>query len=172
MQVLHRYPLPTDGDETVVSLKLTAEQLSTNAPSNYDEGLDKAVDGNTATFFHSTWGEGVYQKLPEDSCPHIDIHQKEPLRYVRWTLTTRADADRMPRVIELQASGDGKSWSHVTTYTTSDGLPTLPGSTFTSPTVDLGSQCSYIRLKQRVASYKNYFCVAELGLSKVIRKDV
>jgi len=171
MNILRRRKLPKADNETIEPLKLTADQLSTNAPSNYDEGLDKMIDGNTATFFHSTWGDGAYQKLPEDSCPHIDIHLREPLRYVQWTMTTRASADRMPRKLELYASTDGKAWHLVETYTTADGLPTTPGSTYSAPTADLGADCSYLRLRQCLASYKNYFCVAELKISKVVPKD-
>ncbi|MCR4853372.1 MAG: CotH kinase family protein [Prevotella sp.] len=171
MRILRRHPKPQGSDETVYPLMLTLDQLSTNAPSNYDEGLDKAIDNNPSTFFHSTWGEGIYQKLPEDSCPHIEIHLDEPLRSVQWSIITRSDANRMPRVIELMASDDGDSWRHVASYTTADGLPTQPGASFTSPTADLGRACSYLRIIQREASYKNYFCVAELDLAKVQPKD-
>ena len=167
MCILRRRAEDATITEQVTPLHLTASQLSTNAPSNYDEGLDKVLDGDPSTFFHSTWGQGDYQKLPEDSCPHIVIHLPEAVRHVQWTMTTRSDADRMPRVIELQASNDGVAWEHVATYTTSDGLPTQPGGTFTSPTTDLGGERTSLRIIQRVASYKNYFCVAELRISKV-----
>lgn len=171
MRILRRKPVSETSTEQVFPINLTASQLSTNAPSNYDEGLDKVLDGDPSTFFHSTWGQGAYEKLPEDSCPHIDIHLREAVRHVQWTLTTRSDADRMPRVIELQASNDGVTWEHVVTYTTDDGLPTQPGGTFTSPTTDLGGERTYLRLIQRVASYKNYFCVAELRVSKVVLSE-
>ncbi len=171
MRILRRHEATDTGDGAVTPLTLTVGQLSTNAPSNYDEGLDKAIDNNPATYFHSTWGEGAYQKLPEDSCPYIDIHLQEPLRHVQWSLTTRSDANRMPRVIELLASPDGTTWEHVATYTTADGLPTQPGGTFSSPATDLGGARTYLRIKQVEASYKNYFCVAELKLAKVVTDD-
>ena len=42
-------------DITSRELALTADMLSTNAPSGRNEGLDKLVDGLPATYFHSTW---------------------------------------------------------------------------------------------------------------------
>ena len=36
---------------------------TTNAPSNYGEGLSNLWDDNHATFYHSTWGTGLYTKL-------------------------------------------------------------------------------------------------------------
>ena len=155
-------------EDVVMPLALTVEQLSTNAPSNYDEGLDKMLDGNPYTFFHSTWGTGAYQPLPQNECPYIDIALDEPIENLQWTMVTRNDSDRMPRVLELLASADGNEWKSITVYTTDSGLPTTPGDTFVSPVEQLGDAYSYLRLKLLKASYKNYFCVAELRLSKVI----
>ena len=41
-------------------VNLTAEMLTTNAPSNYPdrEDLSMMLDGNPQTYFHSTWGTG------------------------------------------------------------------------------------------------------------------
>ncbi len=175
MQVLRRHQLTeevwSEATPTVIPLTLTVDQLSTNAPSNYDEGLDKMLDGKPSTFFHSTWGEGKYQKLPENDCPYIDIRLDEPLNHVQWTMTTRSDANRMPQKIELLASADGTQWKSVSVYTVSDGLPVTPGDTFISPVEDLGGDYGWLRLKLLEASYKNYFCVAELSIAKVVVND-
>ena len=172
MRILRRIRLTDDvwssNEDVVIPLTLTVEQLSTNAPSNYDEGLDKMLDGNPNTYFHSTWGEGPYKKLPENECPYIDIRLDEPVENLQWTLTTRSDADRMPRQLELLASTDGSQWRSIAVYTTSDGLPVTPGATFVSRVEKLGEACRFLRIKMLQASYKNYFCVAELKLSKVI----
>ena len=172
MRILRRIQLTDDvwssNEDIVIPITLTAEQLSTNAPSNYDEGLDKVLDGNPNTFFHSTWGEGPYQKLPENECPYIDIRLDEPIENMRWVLMTRSDADRMPRKLELLASVDGISWRSISVYTTSNGLPVKLGGVFVSPTERLGEECRFLRIKMLEASYKNYFCVAELRVVKVI----
>ena len=56
-------------------VNLTAEMLTTNAPSNYPdrEDLSMVLDGNPQTFFHSTWGTGDYEKLPLNEYPYIEI---------------------------------------------------------------------------------------------------
>ena len=82
MRILRRHQLTEEiwieGDTTIIPITLTTSQLSTNAPSNYDEGLDKMLDGDPTTFFHSTWGQGQYEKLPDNECPYIDIRLEEP----------------------------------------------------------------------------------------------
>ena len=172
MRILRRHQLTEEiwieGDTTIIPITLTTSQLSTNAPSNYDEGLDKMLDGDPTTFFHSTWGQGQYEKLPDNECPYIDIRLEEPIKGVQWTMTTRSGTDRMPRKIELLASADGANWKSIAVYTNNDGLPVTPGSTFKSPPEDLSGEYNYLRLKLLEASYKNYFCVAELRVAKVI----
>ena len=61
---------PPGDDETVTPISLAVDMLSTNAPSNYEEreGLAMMLDGDPSTIFHSTWGSGDYEKLPEDEC--------------------------------------------------------------------------------------------------------
>lgn len=148
---------------------LTAEQFTTNAPSNYDEGLDKMLDGNPNTFFHSTWGSGEYEKLPSDSCPYIEVTLEEAIQHFTWGYTTRYDQERIPTEFLLQASYDGESWVDIKTYTAGDGVPQSGlGQMYESPTVHLDAPCQYLRLTMLAATYKNYLCLSEFWMAKVI----
>lgn len=157
-----------EGDYIFTQIPLSADMLSTNAPSNYEynEGLDKIVDGDPNTYFHSTWGEGPYEKLPLDSCPYIDVRLDQTVDFIRFAYQTRADQDRMPTAWEILASTDGEQWNSCMVLTTDDGLPTTPGAAYTSPVIDLQGSCTYLRFKMLESTYKNYLCLAELYLDK------
>ena len=148
-------------------INLTAEMLTTNAPSNYPESedLSMVLDGNPQTFFHSTWGTGDYEKLPLNEYPYIEIRLPEALTQLKFTYITRPDAQRYPQELVVQVSTDGVNWTDVTTL--EDGLPTSTGASYTSPVIDLGGTYDLIRLVQTKASYKNYLCMAELAVYKV-----
>ncbi|MCM1107632.1 MAG: CotH kinase family protein [Clostridium sp.] len=158
-------------DENIVltPLKLTADMLSTNAPSNYDEGLDKMIDGDNSTYFHSTWGTGDYEKLPLDECPYVQIHLNKRIK--KWVMDyiTRPDAaDRCPSSFLLQASNDGVNWTDIRTLTEEDGLPTSGYSqTYQSPVISMDTEYEFLRLTMLTATYKNYLCLSELSISEV-----
>ncbi|MDY4558717.1 MAG: CotH kinase family protein [Alloprevotella sp.] len=153
------------GERTRVTL--TADMLSTNAPSNYEEteGLDKVLDGNLNTFFHSTWGSGSYEKLPLNEYPYVEINLPEALENISFYYVTRPDANRVPTAWSIQVSADGNTWSEVASFT--EGLPTAMSAPYTSPDIALGGAYSHLRLVQTGASYKNYLCLAELELYSV-----
>ena len=146
-------------------IPLTADMLSTNAPSNYpDQDLDMAVDGNPSTFFHSTWGSGSYVPLDLSDFPYIDVRLPEPVYNISYAITNRADNDRSPVILSLWVSyDDGASWQEVQRNLDGD-LDTSRGATNTSPFVELEKPASLFRIEQLKATYKNYFCVAELKM--------
>ncbi|MBQ7495053.1 MAG: CotH kinase family protein [Bacteroidaceae bacterium] len=156
------------GEETLVQepIELTADMLSTNAPSNYPdmEGLDKILDDDPGTFFHSTWGTGEYEKLPEDELPYIQIDLPEAIESLQYALTNRSGAaNRQPTVVSLWVSGDGEEWEEVNRFGEAEGFSAEQGVTNTSPVIDLQQPCSHFRIYQLQTNYtKNYFCVAEL----------
>ncbi len=162
---------PTGGVE-FESVVITEDQLSTNAPSNrdYSEGVGKIVDGNTATFFHSTWGTGEYEKLPLDVAPYIDIALEEGLDKFVFGYSTRFDTDsRMPQSFLLQASHDGEQWMDIKTYTAEDGIPQYGvGQTFESDIIRLEEPYEFFRLTMLSANYKNYLCLSEFWIKKVV----
>ena len=158
---------PSDADFELTPIDLREDMLSTNAPSNYDEGLDKLIDGNTQTFFHSTWGSGQYTKLDESDHPFIDISLDEALEYLSFHYFTRFDTNlRTPTSFKVSVSADGSEWTDVRTLTTDDGIPVEGrGMEYNSPVIDLGGSYTHIRLTMLTATYKNYLCLSELSLS-------
>ena len=160
---------PTEGT-VYEQIPLSAEQLSTNAPSNYDEGLDKLIDNITGTFFHSTWGTGVYDKLPQDECPYIEVALEEDLQNFTFGYSTSyRTADRFPLSFMLEASTDGEEWYHVKDYTAEDGVPQSGvGMTYEAPLIRLNTPCRFIRLTMKEANYKNYLVLSEFWLKKLI----
>lgn len=155
-------------DETVTPISLTVDMLSTNAPSNYEEleGLAMMLDGNPSTIFHSTWGTGDYEKLPEDECAYVQVDLSEAIDYLQFSYITRPSSQRWPTAWAIQVSADGTTWTEAATITS--GLPEANGASYTSPTIDLGGSYSQLRFVQTAACYKNYLCLAEFSLSKVV----
>lgn len=160
-----------DTEITFEKVDLSAEQFSTNAPSNYEdtEGLDKMIDGDIRTFFHSTWGNGDYEILPLDECPYIEIALTEPLKTFNFGYTTRYDiSNKVPSSLRLQVSHDGLTWVDVRDYTAEDGVPQSGyAMTFESPIVRLDEAYEYLRLTVLKASHKNYLIFSEFWLNKV-----
>lgn len=163
---------PSEGDVTLKPVTLTADMLSTNAPSNYREYLANLLDGDNTTFFHSTWGSGEYTPLPLTDSPYIQIKLPQPISKLRFNYTTRTDTEnRNPTGLAWQVSGDnGATWTTVKTLTTADGLPTSEerGRDYTSPTIDLGGNYSMMRLLLVSAEYKNYLCLSEFSIDEVV----
>lgn len=152
-------------------IPLTTDMLSTNAPSNFgDEGLDRMLDGNINTYFHSTWGEGAYTKLPLDEHPYLQVHLQHSIRKWAFEYTTRNDTDeRCPSSFLIEASNDGTNWTEVRTLTEEDGIPTNGYALqYTSPVIDMGLEYEYLRFTMTSATYKNYLCLAEFSLSEVV----
>ena len=163
------------GDALVLEeLELLPEQLSTNAPSNYDEDVDKLVDKNPNTYFHSTWGTGDYEKLPLYECPYIEIALEEALKDFLFGYTTGFHTDkRMPQAFLLEVSGDGKNWTEVKEYSEEDGIPQEGvGVEYESPIIRLDAPCKYIRLTMTMANYKNYLVLSEFWLKKLVSEGV
>ena len=154
------------------NVEILPDYLSTNAPSNYDynEGVSMIVDGNTQTFFHSTWGTGDYEKLPLDECPYIEIALPDGLDTFVFGYSTRFDTDsRMPQSFLLQVSQNGEDWTDIKTYTSEDGIPQHGvGQTFESPIIRLDSRYEFFRLTMLSANYKNYLCLSEFWMKKVV----
>lgn len=160
-------PQPREKCEPVA---LTAEMLSTNAPSNYEEDPANLLDGNLSTIFHSTWGSGAYEKLPADSCPYLDVHLPEALHHIQFSYTNRPSSDRHTTALRLYAGTDGTTWKAIRDFhVDEDGLPTEASGTYRSPTIDLGDDYTYLRFEQLSNYYRsNYIQWAEFALWRVI----
>lgn len=169
-QLLQEEIWETPGIEgEVKQIPLTVDMLSTNAPSNYEnrEGLDKLLDDDVTTYFHSTWGTGTYEKLPLSENPYIEVSLAEDIKYLRFHYITRPDADRVPTGFSVMVSADGENWNEVKSLTSDDGMPLDYGQPYTSPTIDLGGAFRHLRFVMTSATYKNYLSLAEFSLYEV-----
>ena len=178
---IYETPDVEDTDNQWISTKidLTADMLSTNAPSNYEEDPDKLLDGDTNTFFHSTWGSGQYQKLTWfdgatygdglSEWPYLQMDLPESIYTLKFSYTTRSnDAKYAPKGFMLQGSKDGVNWEDAYELTPEkDNLPTGAGETYVSPVISLGDHYNHLRLQLTAATYKNYLVMSELSLYKV-----
>ena len=168
---IHTQPTgPEETTYTTTEIVLTADMLSTNAPSNYpeSEGLDKTIDDDPNTYYHSTWGSGPYEKLSLDENPYIEITLPDALHTLQYAYQNRSDTgSRSATAVCLMASTDGEEWEEVNRFTTDEGLSPEQGAINTSPVIQLEKPSSHFRLVLLQATYKNYFCVAELKIYQV-----
>lgn len=159
-------------------ITLTADMLSTNAPSNYEEreGLGKLLDSDINTYFHSTWGDGgIYEKLPLDQDPYIEVSLDEAISMFRFSYTSRPDSYKyFPSELLIQASYDGGyTWTDLRTLTAAaDGLPSGGYSmSYTSPTITAPEPFTLLRITMTESTYKNYLVLAELSLEEIVKVE-
>ncbi|MBR4533722.1 MAG: CotH kinase family protein [Bacteroidaceae bacterium] len=162
-------PVIPELDSTAVKLELTADMLSTNAPTmRTEEDLPSLIDGNEYSFFHSTWSGSGYETLPLDSCPWIEVHLPEAVHRLQFRYETRSADQRWPLALRLDVSKDGQTWTAVEEFTSeADGLPEALLQWWTSPVMDLDDDYQLVRVVCTQAAYKNYLCMAELEFYKV-----
>lgn len=163
------YPEDEGLDKNAVKLALTAEMLSTNAPTTIqNEDLPMILDGDENTFFHSTWSGSGYPTLPLDSCPWVEVKLPEAVHRLQFRYETRSANERWPSALRIDVSKDGEKWTQIKEFNAEDdGLPQTTLAWWTSPVVDLKDDYSYFRLVCTRAAYKNYLCLSELELFKV-----
>lgn len=163
------YPEDEGLDKNAVKLELTADMLSTNAPTTLqNEDLPMILDGDENTFFHSTWSGSGYPTLPLDSCPWVEVQLPEAVHRLQFRYETRSANERWPSALRIDVSKDGENWTQIQEFNAEeDGLPQTSLAWWTSPVVDLKDNYSYFRLVCTQAAYKNYLCLAELELYKV-----
>lgn len=166
--VLDRYYVKHNHEVQLDEIPLNVEMLYTNAPTATSHSLDKAVDGDPGTFYHCTSSadKGVYEVLPLDSCPFIEITLRESIREFSFFYMTRPDTDqRQPLAFNVYVSNDKTNWKLVDSFDVSDGIPeTGANASFLSPLMDPGAKYAYVKLEMTKSNYKNYLCLAELKL--------
>ena len=174
---------PEEGDENKqwisTAVELTPEMLSVNAPSNNGEDPGNMLDGNINTFYHSTWGSGMFTPLTwfegayygdgTSEWPYIDITLPEPLEQFQFQYTTRNQNNYAPLGFILQGSNDdGDSWNEIRKFTVDeDKLPVTPAGTYLSPIINAGQTYGKLRLQLTAAQHKNYLVLSEFSLYKI-----
>ena len=137
-----------------------AAQLSSNKVERTEGSLAGLIDGNAATYFHSTWSS-----TNSDNATHYlqvvlgYALQHLQLKYLRRNQENNAE----PKIIRVFATNDpAEGW-------TETGVAHLPSGTG-SETIDLGNSYRYVRFNVEATQYnrtKNgnlYFTWAELGI--------
>ena len=151
-------------------ISLTASMLSTNAPSGRDQGLDKMLDNDPTTFFHSTYsGDPVYEVLPVDQNTYVSVTLNKAVSCLKFYYQTRHDtSERSPYAFKVYVSNNNSSWTEVAEFDATSGIPTTGKSAeFTSSVIELKEAYKYWRFEQTECSYKNYLCLAEFKLYEV-----
>ena len=141
-----------------------AYYISTNAQEPIEGPIANLIDGNTTTFFHSSWSANGPD---EDHYLLIDMGEVNELGTFSFWFSNRQNASasswsgmNSPTNIVIEESEDGLIFSEVATLTTADGLPTALGSvsTFTSPMLNAsGNTCRYLRLTVTATNTGNVF---------------
>ncbi len=172
---------PTDGwTRTKVDI---SSGTTTNAPSNYTEGLSNLWDDNHATFFHSTWGTGLYTKLNWvdggyygdgiTEWPYVQVELNTTLENFCLSYTTSNQDNRFPqgwRITALNESTGG--WDEIGVLTMEEhALPQMNLQTFTTPVYALGGNYTAIRFELTQASYKNYMVISDLSLYECVEAN-
>ena len=86
----------------------SADQLSSNATDPSEGSLANLIDGNTETFFHSSW----HSDVAPDEDHYLQVKLNEPLSKVGiyWYKRTQNHANR-PSKITVMGSNDGAEWT-------------------------------------------------------------
>ena len=165
----------SDPQTGLKAIPLTEAMLSTNAPtSQTHEGLGMMLDGEPSTIFHSTWSADAVYEVDLSKQVYIEVALPYPISALQFYYAGRTNTDRYNvQEWRVEASADGKQWNEVATLDESKGLPVMgSGITYTSPEIELGGQCSYVRFTAVKVGYKNYLCISELRLYEVTGGEV
>ncbi|MBQ4521186.1 MAG: CotH kinase family protein [Bacteroidaceae bacterium] len=158
---------------TTEKVTLTADMLSTNAPTSIEgEGLEMMLDGNTSTFFHSTWSKDAVYEVDLTKQVYVQVDLKKAIKEMQFRYVSRPNTDRYNiKEWKIEASADGSSWLEVSTLNEAGGLAvTGQGVDYTSPVITMDKDYAHLRLTATSVGYKNYLCLAELELFEVTGK--
>lgn len=170
--VKHDDPSGGDDNDSLEQITLTADMLSTNAPSGRGQGVDNLIDNDIYTYFHSTWtGDPLYEKLPLDSAPYIDVKLPYTLENMAFGYINN-NGERSAVAWRVYGSNDASNWDVIADLTEADGVPQdVTYGKFTSKGFELAKPYSMFRFEATKSWYKNYLSLSEFMLYKAIKKD-
>lgn len=155
---------------TTEEIALTADMLSTNAPTSIEgEGLDMMLDKNTSTFFHSTWSKDAVYDVDLTKQIYVQVDLKKAIAEMQFHYVSRPNTDRYNiQEWKIEASNDGVSWTEVSVLNEANGLTvTGQGVDYTSPAITMEQPYNHLRFTATKVGYKNYLCLAEFNLYEV-----
>lgn len=128
--------------QSLLEIKLTAADLSTNAQETSEGPIANLLDDNMDTFFHTTWN-----KPPP--APHwmaVNLNKTLESHYCFY-YAPRKNNNNKPIDFDLLGSTDGKNWALLKNFTQeADGLPVTSTDTYTSPVLPCLFPFSHIRI--------------------------
>lgn len=148
--------------EKRTEVKLSGNQLSTNAQEPSEGPIENLINGNTNDFFHTRWSS------PQIPLPHyiqIDFNEEHQIFALEWWDRVVSNSDGFPTVVELQISNDGNDWETVETLS---GFAASSGAHVTTDYVDAGKPFTHFRFNV-ISTTKNssYFHMAEFKFYNV-----
>lgn len=147
-------------------IPLTADQLSTNAQEPSEGPLAGLVDGNTSTFFHSTWSGGTTSDGGSKHWFQVDV--KKQLTYFKYESTAR-NGNNIPDDVDIMGSNDGENFELILNLTKAKNGMLMSTSPYTSPI--LGKSTNPYQYIRYVVNHTNtgsvYFSMSEFKIFEV-----
>lgn len=160
---------PITIEEKSEQIKLSAEDLTTNAQEPSEGDIANLLDNNTDTYFHTAWSVSV-------EAPHwIQINLKQSLKdHFKLYYAPRNNTANKPTNFDLMGSEDGTNWFLIKNFTKEeDGLPVTASDDYTSPIIKVSQPFSYIRIiVNETNSNTVYWTMSEFKFYNVARTVV
>lgn len=144
-------------------IALTADQLSTNAQEVSEGPIANLIDGNTGSFFHSSWSG-----TPPPSPHWFQVDTKKEITYFKYESIAR-NGNNIPDDVDIMGSNDGVNFELIENLTRSkNGMP-MSTTPYTSPIMGDNSKAyRYIRYSvNHTNSGSVFFSMAEFKLFEV-----
>lgn len=150
--------------EVMTPITIDASQLSTNAQEPSEGPIKNLVDGDTKTYFHSTWSGTV------PAAPHwIEIELKEEIEVFKFQYAPRNNGNNKPIDFDLLGSIDGQDWTLIKNFTKeADNLPTGNKEEYKSATIHAPQPFKFLKLSvNKTNSGSVFWTMSEFRLYSV-----
>lgn len=160
---------PITVEEKSEQIKLSTEDLSTNAQEPSEGNIANLLDNNTDTYFHTAWSVSV-------EAPHwMQINLRQLLTdHFKLYYAPRNNTANKPTNFDLMGSEDGTNWFLIKNFTKEeDGLPVTASEDYTSSIIKIPQPFSYIRIiVNETNSNTVYWTMSEFKCYNVTRTVV
>ncbi|MFV0546282.1 MAG: discoidin domain-containing protein [Bacteroides sp.] len=140
-------------------LTLKADDLSTNAQEASEGAISNLLDGNTGTFFHSSWSVSI-------PGPHwIQVNLPVTIEgYYKFYYAPRSNSSNKPVDFDLLGSMDGADWFLIKNFKKdADNLPVTSKDAYTSPILPTTKPFKYVRYSVNATNTGSvYWTMSEL----------
>ena len=127
---------------SAAEIKLTVDDLSSNAPEPSEGPIASLLDNNTGTFFHTAWSVSI----PGPHWLQVNLNQTLTSCY-KFYYAPRNNGSNKPTDFDLMGSTDGTNWFLIKKFTKEDdNLPVTATDTYTSPNLDVPQPFSYVKM--------------------------